>query len=67
MIRATETTLTLFIIYLYPLKLKSCAGHISHTVFANLIIFGGDIYQVKAKCHMQEKKLLLCSFFSYLS
>ena len=29
---ARETILTFFILYLSPLKLKSCAGHNSHTV-----------------------------------
>ena len=41
MSHARETTL---IMYLSPLKLKSCAGHNSHTVLDNLIIFGRDIY-----------------------
>ena len=44
---ARETTLTFFIMYLSPLKPISCAGHNSHTVLDNLIIFGRDIYQVK--------------------
>ena len=26
----------------YPLKPKSCAGHNSHTVWDNLLIFGKD-------------------------
>ena len=33
--------------YLSPLMPKSCAGHYSHTVWDNLVIFGKDIYQVK--------------------
>ena len=47
MLRARETTLTLFIMYVYLLQLKSYAGRNSHAVLDNLIIFGGDIYQVK--------------------
>ena len=42
---------------------KFCAGHNSHTVWDNLIIFGRDIYQVKKVCSMQEGQLLLCWFF----
>ena len=44
---ARETTFTFFVMYLSPLKSKSCAGHNSHTVLDNLIIFGRYIYQVK--------------------
>ena len=44
------------------LKLKSCARHNSHIVRDNLIIFGGDIYQVKLKCQMQEVQLLFGFF-----
>ena len=47
MIRARETTLALFIMYLFPLKLKFCAGHNSHSVCDNLIVFCRDVYQVK--------------------
>ena len=48
MLGASETTLTFFVMYLSPLKPKSCAGHNSHdTVSDSLIIFGRDIYQVK--------------------
>ena len=47
MLHARETTLTFFIMYLSPLKPKSCAGHNSHTVKDNLIIFGRDAYQVE--------------------
>ena len=42
-----ERTLTLLIVYVYPLQLKSYAGRNSHAVLDDLIIFGGDIYQVK--------------------
>ena len=42
-----ESTLTFFIMYLSPLKPKSCAGRNSHSVLDNLIIFDRDIYQVK--------------------
>ena len=51
--------------YLSPLMLKSCAGHNSHTVWHNLIMFGKDIYQVKQVYSMQEGQLLLCWFFFY--
>ena len=42
MSRAREMTLTFFVMLLSPLKLKSCAGHNSHTVCDNMIIFGRD-------------------------
>ena len=42
MSRARETTPTFFVMYLSPLKQRSCAGHIFHTVCDNMIIFGGD-------------------------
>ena len=45
MSHARETTLTLFIMYLCPLKLKSCAAPNSYTVCDNLMIFGVDIYR----------------------
>ena len=60
---ARDTTLTFFVIYLSPLKPKSCAGHNTHTVRDDLIIFGRDIYQVKQECHLQERQRLLCNFF----
>ena len=41
MLRTRETTLTVFVM-LSVLKPKSCAGHNSHTVCDNLIIFGRD-------------------------
>ena len=40
---ARETTLSFFVMYLSPLKPKSCAGHNSHIVSYNLIILGRDI------------------------
>ena len=48
-------------------KQKSCAGHSSHTIGDNLIIYGRDIYHVKQEIRMQEGKLLLHSYSSYLS
>ena len=42
MLHARETTPTVFIIWLSALKPSSCAGHNSHTVGVNLIIFGRD-------------------------
>ena len=57
---ARETTLTSFVLYLSPLKLKSCTGHNSHTACDNLILFGRYIYQIKKDFHMQEGQLLLC-------
>ena len=39
---ARETTPTVFLMKLSPLKPKSCAGHNSHNVSDNLVIFGRD-------------------------
>ena len=44
---ARETILTFFVMYLSLLKPKYCAGHNSHSVRDNLIIFGKDMYQDK--------------------
>ena len=44
-------------------KPKYCAGHNSHTVSDNLIIFGRDIYQVKLVCCMQEGQCFFVLFF----
>ena len=64
--RASDNSL--FVIYLspHPLKPKTCEGYNSNIVWDNLI-FGGDIYQVKQKCHMQEGQLLLFFFFLVIS
>ena len=61
-----KSTLT-FSPLLYPLMPKSCAGHNSHTVWDNLIMFGRDIYQAKKVCSMQEGQLLLCWFFIHIN
>ena len=61
-----ETTLTFFVIYLYPLKPNSSAGHTSHTVWDNLMIFGRNIYQVKYKYRMQKGRFLLGLSSGYL-
>ena len=49
MSRTRETTHTFFVMYLSPLKPKSCAGNNS---------------QVKKACSMQGEQLLFCSFFT---
>ena len=46
---ASQVTLTFVVMYFYTLKPKSCAGHNSHTVKDNLIIFGRDIWSVPCK------------------
>ena len=47
MLYARETSPIFFIMHLSPLKVKSCAGHNSHTILDDLIIFDMDTYQVK--------------------
>ena len=47
-------TFSIMYMYLFPLMPKSCAGHNSHTVLDNLIIFGRNIYQVKKVCSMKD-------------
>ena len=47
MSRARDTTFSFFVLYLSPLKWKSCAGHNSLAVRDNLTVFCRDIYQVK--------------------
>ena len=60
MLHARETTLTFFLMYLSPLKPKSCAGYNFHAVRDN-VIFDRDISS--QECRMQEGQLLLCYFF----
>ena len=67
MSRAREITLTFFVMYLSPLKPKSCTGHNSHTVSDEFILFDSDIYQVKKECRMEDEQLLLFSFFLVIS
>ena len=55
-----------FVMYLFPFKPKSCAGHSSYTVSDNLMIFGRNMYQVKKECSMQEGQHLLPYYSSYL-
>ena len=61
---ARETTLTLFIMYLCPLKLTFFAGYISHTVLDNLMIFGGLIAGQVEVPHARRTTLALFFFSS---
>ena len=67
---ARETTLTFFfVMWLSPLKPKSCVLHNFDTLRHILIIFGrgiGNDQQVCHITHMQERQPLLWLFSSYL-